>query len=180
MPDAVAELLQRCLATEAEERPATMQDVSEQLTEIFAHAIGAAYAYTTPKSAEMMADSLNNKGVSLLGLGREKDAAGAFDQALQVQPHNPEVTFNSGLHRWRTGGMTDQDLVNIGDTSALADPTIEYNIDEDIYLAAGAYVGFGKNPIVTDTSDVSLSAVDLASEFGTYPDTYFKSFRVYF
>ena len=76
--------------------------------------------------------------------------------------------------------LTGQALINLGDPSALAAPAIEYNIAEDIYLAAGAYVGFGKNPIVSDTTDVSLSTVGLASEFGTYPDTYFTSFRVYF
>jgi hypothetical protein len=58
---------------------------------------------------------------------------------------------------------------NASDGSLTLAPQAEYNIAENIYIALGAYVGFGKKP---DTL--------LHSEFGAYPDMIFSSFRIYF
>ncbi len=62
-------------------------------------------------------------------------------------------------------------LCNLRDRSAYVVPSIEYNVAEDIYLAGGAYIGIGRRP---------ESAMRMRSEFGSYPDIYFGSFRVYF
>ncbi|MDH4158428.1 MAG: hypothetical protein OEW00_14250, partial [candidate division Zixibacteria bacterium] len=115
--------------------------------------------------------------------------AGDFRDNLSTAAYTEGSVYLLGQHYLAPGviyqltplvSLTAQILVNLGDPSALAAPAIEYNIAEDIYLAAGAYVGFGKSPKVSDTSEVSLSKVAFTSEFGTYPDTYFTSFRVYF
>ena len=70
-------------------------------------------------------------------------------------------------------------IYNISDGSYIFSPVLEYNIAENIYLSLGAYVGTGKNP------ELILGPLDrlpylLRSEFGTYPDMIFTSFRVYF
>lgn len=62
-------------------------------------------------------------------------------------------------------------IVNLTDGSLIFAPSIEYNVSENIYLAAGAFVGFGKEPAVP---------LYFRSEFGSYPDMIFSSFRYYF
>lgn len=70
----------------------------------------------------------------------------------------PLVTFN---------GLV---ILDLGDGSFSFSPTFEYNIKEDVYLSAGAYLGIGKRPGVDR----------FYSEFGAYPSMFFSSFRVYF
>lgn len=67
-------------------------------------------------------------------------------------------------------------LYNLTDYSFSFSPEIEYNIAEDIYLAAGATLGIGRRPSKPDP------AIDprFRSEFGGYPDMYWASFRFYF
>ncbi|MGA1845329.1 MAG: hypothetical protein ACMUIS_12265 [bacterium] len=65
---------------------------------------------------------------------------------------------------------------NLADHSLSISPQIDYNIAEDIYLAAGATLGIGKRPYRETPSADPL----LRSEFGAYPDMYWASFRVYF
>jgi len=62
-------------------------------------------------------------------------------------------------------------LANLSDASALLSPTVEYNVAENIYLAGGAFVGLGEGP---------ESVFKYRTEFGSYPDIFYTSFRVYF
>jgi len=61
-------------------------------------------------------------------------------------------------------------LCNLGDPSFLIVPSVEYNAAQNVYLSAGAYVGAG----------ASGDADAAGSEFGSYPDMYYASFRLYF
>lgn len=67
-------------------------------------------------------------------------------------------------------------LYNIKDNSLTLSPEAEYNISEDIYIAAGATLGIGKRP----TGQTSSADPVLRSEFGAYPNMYWASFRIYF
>lgn len=70
-------------------------------------------------------------------------------------------------------------ILNLNDWSFIFSPMLEYNIAENIYLAAGAYLGFGKNPgLMLDP--LTPPPVLMRSEFGSYPDVFFTSFRIYF
>src|SRR5205823_813943 len=73
---------------------------------------------------ELLADSLNNRGVSLFDLGKRDRAEEAWQEALRVQPHHPEATYNRGLVQWRSGRMTDDRLlVQLREVGSLcADP----------------------------------------------------------
>ncbi|MFQ6070505.1 MAG: hypothetical protein ACE5LC_08270 [Candidatus Aminicenantales bacterium] len=69
-------------------------------------------------------------------------------------------------------------IINLSDRSLIFSPLLEYNIAENIYLGAGAYIGTGKNPeLIPGPWDPGLK---LKSEFGTYHDIFFTSFRIYF
>ncbi len=71
-------------------------------------------------------------------------------------------------------------LVNLSDPSVFLALSLEYNIAQDVYIAAGAYVGIGRRPEFIIAADPGSKRVDFRSEFGSYPDTYYSSFRIYF
>jgi hypothetical protein len=70
-------------------------------------------------------------------------------------------------------------IVNFNDWSLVISPFLEYNIAENIYLAAGAYLSLGKNPEWV-LGPLLPRPLLLRSEFGSYPDMLFTSFRIYF
>lgn len=75
--------------------------------------------------------------------------------------------------------LTGLVLVNGNDGSFMLAPQLDYNIAENIYLAGGAYVGIGKKPERV-LGPIDIPPILQHSEFGTYPDMFFVSFRVYF
>jgi len=76
--------------------------------------------------------------------------------------------------------LSGQMLLNITDPSMLVAPSIDYNISENIYIAAGAYVGLGSGVKLRPSADGESYVPSIGSEFGTYPDIYYTSLRIYF
>ncbi len=68
---------------------------------------------------------------------------------------------------------------NAGDGSAAVAPSAEYNISQNIYVGGGVYLGIGERPGTPLMGPGSFPPV-LNSEFGSYPDFAYLSFRVYF
>ena len=56
-----------------------------------------------PQAGKDTADSLNNRAVSLLDLGREAEADPLWGRALRSQPHHLEATYNQVLRDWQAG-----------------------------------------------------------------------------
>ena len=69
--------------------------------------------------------------------------------------------------------FSGQMLFNLSDPSTWFAPQISYNVAEDIHLSVGGFISIGKRPKNGD-------ATQLQSEFGSYPNLFFSSFRVYF
>jgi hypothetical protein len=69
-------------------------------------------------------------------------------------------------------------LFNLNDPSIFFTPLIEYNISENIYLSGGIYFGVGKTALFTE--DRNGLDISYQSEFGSYPNLYYTSFRIYF
>ena len=69
--------------------------------------------------------------------------------------------------------FSGQLLFNLSDPSAWIAPQIAYNIAEDIHLSVGGFISIGKRPKNKDLTQFQ-------SEFGTYPNLFFTSFRFYF
>jgi WD40 repeat protein/serine/threonine protein kinase len=111
MPEALADTLKRCFRIDPTERPRDMMLAALELQAIYQRVTGRAYPRRVPKLVEAVADSLNNRAVSLLDLGRKEDAEQLWGKALQLQPHHAEATYNRGLLRWREGRMSDVELV---------------------------------------------------------------------
>ncbi|MBI5815968.1 MAG: protein kinase [Nitrospinae bacterium] len=111
MPDSLAELLRWCFKNDPVQRPEDMMAVADVLREIYRKQTGSPYPRPVPKIGKSVADSLNNRAVSLLDLGRLKEAEELWNGALQSQPHHPESTFNRGVVMWRMGRLSDTALV---------------------------------------------------------------------
>ena len=69
--------------------------------------------------------------------------------------------------------VSGQMLFNLSDPSTFIAPQVAYNVAEDIHLSVGGFVSIGKQPKNSDSTQ-------LQSEFGSYPNLFFSSFRVYF
>ena len=69
--------------------------------------------------------------------------------------------------------FSGQMLFNLSDPSTWIAPQIAYNVAEDIHLSVGGFISLGKRPKNGDSTQ-------LRSEFGSYPNLFFSSFRVYF
>jgi hypothetical protein len=79
MPRGAAELLRRCLQQRPKVRPRDMLTVANTLRGIYEQTTGRAYQRTEGQPAELLADSLNNRAVSLLDLGRPEEAERTWD-----------------------------------------------------------------------------------------------------
>ncbi len=69
--------------------------------------------------------------------------------------------------------VSGQILLNLSDLSTWVAPQVAYNIAEDIHLSVGGFVSIGKRP-------KNGESPEFQSEFGSYPNFFFFSFRVYF
>ena len=69
--------------------------------------------------------------------------------------------------------FSGQVLFNLSDPSTWIAPQIAYNVAEDIHLSVGGFISVGKRPKNGDSPQFQ-------SEFGSYPNLFFSSFRVYF
>ena len=111
MPAALADLLRDCLQADPDHRPHDFEAIATRLLALYREATGSDYPRTQPVPAELRADQLNNKALSLLDLGRAADAERLFAEALAADPHHPEATYNRGLLLWRRGEITDDALL---------------------------------------------------------------------
>ena len=88
-----------------------MAGLADELREIHAGELGRPHPRDEPRAAELRADALNNRALSLLDLGRQSEAEECWAKALDADPQHLLVAYNRGLVRWRAGEETDRDLV---------------------------------------------------------------------
>jgi WD40 repeat protein/serine/threonine protein kinase len=136
-PERLVSLLMSCLATDPQERPADLATVAEQLTEILHAATGQPYGRARPKLGRRRADTLNNRAVSLLDLGRGRDAEGYWERSLEIAPNHPESTYNLAAERWLRGRLSDEALEQ---SVARLDPSpVTHGLQARVQLALGAF-----------------------------------------
>ncbi len=73
----------------------------------------------------------------------------------------------------------NQALTNLNDPSVFFSTQVDYNIAKNVYLSGGIFWGVGKNPQFSPAG-TGIPLILTESEFGSYPDIYYTSFRVYF
>ena len=112
MPEAVGALLGCCLRTDPADRPGSMAAVAAALIEAYEREFGTPYPRKVPDPAQLRADGLNNKALSLLDLGQAQEACEAFARALEIDPQHPQALYNQGLLDWRAGRVGDDELLD--------------------------------------------------------------------
>ncbi|TNF91360.1 MAG: hypothetical protein EP297_16075, partial [Gammaproteobacteria bacterium] len=123
MPEAIGNLLRECLREDPDQRPHDLQAISQTLIKIYQKISGKPYPRKPTTVGRDTADSLNNKAISLLDLGRNKDAEATWKRALTIQAHHPESTYNRGLTHWRDGTADDEKLIqNMEKVLQMAEP----------------------------------------------------------
>ncbi len=111
MPEGVAQLLSRCFAENAGDRPHTMLEAAERLEVAYRETCGKMFPRRWLIGADESADVLNNRALSYLDLGDQKEAERLWARALKLDPHHVASVYNYGLLQWRTGRMPDDELV---------------------------------------------------------------------
>lgn len=81
----------------------------------------------------------------------------------------------SGFYGSETGwGIGGALLANLGDPSLVIAPSFQYELEEQMTVSAGVYLGFG-SPLEAD-----LTGIQLQSEYGSFADMYFLQMTAFF
>lgn len=113
IPEALKVLLAQCLESEQENRPRDFSEIEAQLHAIYEAETGGGYPRPIPKAAADTADSLNNRALSFLDLGKPNEAEQLWEKACLVSnsAHSDSV-YNQSLYLWRQGKMDDGTAIN--------------------------------------------------------------------
>ncbi len=111
LPLSVADLLTGCFRNNPSDRPESMSEIIDVLQRIYRSEFGTTYPRQKPVTTQLKADTLNNRAASLLDLGKIKEASRCLEEAWELHPWQPQVAHNRGLLLWRTGQITDRDLI---------------------------------------------------------------------
>lgn len=97
-------LILTCLEKDTSKRFRNFYDVSRGLQHCCTE-IGKQNHRAKPDVLKLKADSLNNKAVSFLDLGKFDDAVRSWKEALDKDPLHLESTFNYGYYQWGEGAL---------------------------------------------------------------------------
>jgi len=107
----LAYLMLQCLEKDPSKRPTSFSEIRHRLVGLFNRLIPLPYHRPNPQAHQLLADALNNQGVSYATLGQPKRAEQAWKDALANDPHHIEATFNLAFFRWQTGGAGDTETL---------------------------------------------------------------------
>ncbi|MFI9835089.1 protein kinase [Streptomyces sp. NPDC051913] len=143
VPVELLDVLRECFAEDPAVRPSRLGPLAERLVAVYRCEVGP-YPRRAPSAATLLADSLSNHALSMLDLGRRDSAEDLWTRALRADPHHPHARYNRGLHRWRTGVITDAELVDELESVRFGDP------DDGTYLLALVHRERGDAPAAAE------------------------------
>ncbi len=111
MPEPMQVLMGQCLAEDPEKRPHDFALIEEKLKGIYREICGEEYPRPTSEAAADNADSLNNRALSYLDLGREEEAERLWEKSLEAMPDHLISIYNQGLYQWRKAQIDDEELI---------------------------------------------------------------------
>ncbi len=111
LPEKMTALLRSCLEQNLSDRPESFDGVLAELMEEYARQTGDAYPREEPKAASDTADSLNNRALSYLDLGRSAEAEKLWERAFLTNPNCMDAVYNMNLFAWRSGRSNDLDAI---------------------------------------------------------------------
>jgi WD40 repeat protein/tRNA A-37 threonylcarbamoyl transferase component Bud32 len=113
IPPRLADLLRACFQRHPQARPASLLEISERLQVIYKSVTCKPYPRQVPRAAELRADSLNNRALSYLDLGKTEQAVQYWQAALEADPQHLPALFNLNYSRWKWAEIGSSDLLNI-------------------------------------------------------------------
>lgn len=113
MPKRFESLLRACFQDDPSRRPDTMLDIARELEEIYKEETGRKYPREEPDLREETYDVLNNRAVSMLDLESSETADAIWADILETHPDLVEVIYNRNLRYWKTGQITDSQMVEL-------------------------------------------------------------------
>ncbi|MDW8003008.1 MAG: protein kinase, partial [Deltaproteobacteria bacterium] len=100
MPQGVVEILRACFQEDPRARPKGMAEVAQQLRAVYEAEMGEPYPRAKPEALALQADSLNNRAVSYLDLGKEEEAVQCWQEALKLNPGHVQARLNLLYYQW--------------------------------------------------------------------------------
>src|SRR5690606_36873431 len=88
IPAPLAAIMKRCLDVNQENRPESMNEIAAHAAEAYKVVTGQPYPRVQPRATEALANSLNNRALSLLDLGRGQHAEQSWATSLKADPHH--------------------------------------------------------------------------------------------
>jgi WD40 repeat protein len=110
-PPALAEMLIKCVQWERDKRYESFKEIRERLSVNYLHLYDRESPYSELELAGLVADDLNNRGVSYFDLGRKEDALSCWEQALKQSPLHLEATYNFSVIQWREAWVDDLEVL---------------------------------------------------------------------
>ncbi|MBF0565137.1 MAG: serine/threonine protein kinase [Nitrospirae bacterium] len=107
MPPSIASLLRSCFEYEPDKRPRDMREIIGTLKDIYLELTGTPYPRQERLAVSATADSLNNRAISLMDLGRLGDVEALWKEALRTDPSHFDSTFNFALYEWKQGTLSE-------------------------------------------------------------------------
>lgn len=104
IPQALNRLILKCLEKDFSKRFHSFVQISAMLSDC-CNEVGTPCNRIKPDVLKLKADSLNNRAVSYLDLGKNEGALEYWEQALGEDPQHQEATFNFGYYRWWQEGV---------------------------------------------------------------------------
>ena len=138
VPEALRDLLAKCMETEAERRPHDFAEIEGELKKIYRAVTGRPYPRREPKAAPDTPGSLNNRALSWLDLGQTERARDIW-QKLRDSGY-AEAIYNDLLLEVQT------DLIGLNDAVRLMEETARNNPGEEAALLAEKMRRFSEKP----------------------------------
>ncbi|SEP66644.1 Serine/threonine protein kinase [Lachnospiraceae bacterium NE2001] len=110
IPDRLKGLLARCLAYDPDDRYHDFTEVESALKEIYRLETGEDYLRSIPEAASDTADSLNNRALSFLDLGKTDEALLLWDTALKTDNRNFRAHYNRAVTLWKNNQINADEL----------------------------------------------------------------------
>jgi serine/threonine protein kinase len=112
MPPGISRLLSKCLRIDTCGHPRSFVEIAEAVEIEYKKLFGDDPDIEAPDPQILRADSLNNRAISLLDVGRYAEAPQLLAEALRENPHHLEASYNLAILKRRTSRLSVLPTVN--------------------------------------------------------------------
>jgi serine/threonine protein kinase len=165
--DPIAKLLSACLSLDPSRRP-NAQECSQRLIGIYDSYFTDKYEKEYAKKEYLTSGSLNNRGLSMLDLGREEAAVNHFKEALKKDASNIQCRYNLLLTEWREGKISDENVIcKIWENRSSKNADDVYEMLENINIERGIANSINASNKLSEENILSAGLVNVAKLKGS-------------